>query len=44
MESEELKAMLTNRQITVLPITEANAALIGNGKTLNDYNEFMKKQ
>ena len=42
MESEEMKAMLLNRQITIIPITESNFALIGNGKTMNDYNEFMK--
>ena len=44
MESEEMKALLLNRQITVLPITESNSKLIGNGKTLEEYNEFMKNQ
>ena len=44
MESEEMKALLLNRQITVLPITETNNALIGNGKTIEDYHEFMKQQ
>ena len=44
MESEELKALLQNRQMTVLPITESNCKLIGNGKTIQDYNEFMKNQ
>ena len=44
MESEEMKALLENRQITVVPITETNSALIGNGKTMNDYNEFIQAQ
>lgn len=44
MESEEMKALLTNRQITIIPITETNSNLIGNGKTMDDYNEFMKQQ
>ncbi len=44
MESEELKALLLNRQISIVPITETNSNLIGNGKTMEDYNEFMKKQ
>ena len=42
MESEELKALIQNRQISIIPITEANSQLIGNGKTLSDYNEFMQ--
>ena len=44
MESEEMKALLENRQITVIPITETNSNLIGNGKTMSDYNEFMQTQ
>lgn len=44
MESEEIKALLENRQITIVPITETNSALIGNGKTISDYNEFMQTQ
>ena len=44
LESEEMKALVTNRQITVVPITESNSKLIGNGKTMDDYNEFMKGQ
>ena len=44
MESAEMKALLQNRQITILPITETNNALIGNGKTIEDYHEFMKQQ
>ncbi len=44
LESEEMKALVTNRQITVMPITESNSKLIGNGKTMDDYNEFMKGQ
>ena len=39
-----MKALVTNRQITVAPITESNSKLIGNGKTMDDYNEFMKGQ
>ena len=44
MESPEIKALLENRQITVIPITETNSNLIGNGKTMSDYNEFMQSQ
>lgn len=44
MESEEIKALIDNRQITVIPISETNSKLIGNGKTMSDYNEFMKQQ
>ena len=44
MESEEMKALIQNRQITVVPITETNSNLIGNGKTMDDYNEYMKQQ
>lgn len=44
MESEDMKAYLVNRQITILPVTESNSRLIGNGKTMNDYNDFMKSQ
>lgn len=42
MESEEMKALIQNRQMTVVPITEHNSALIGNGKTMEEYHEFMK--
>ena len=44
MESSELKDLMLNRLITVIPITEENSNLIGNGKTMNDYHEFMKGQ
>ena len=44
MESEEMKAMILNRQISIVPITEKNNALIGNGKTMEEYHEFMKMQ
>ena len=42
LDNEQMKALITNRQITIVPITETNSNLIGNGKTMNDYNEFMK--
>ena len=44
MESEEMKALILNRQISIVPITEKNNALIGNGKTMEEYHEFMKGQ
>lgn len=44
MENEEMKAILQNRQITIVPITETNSSLIGNGKTMEEYNDFMKNQ
>ncbi len=43
-DSPEMQALLQNRQITIIPITETNSQLIGNGKTMEDYNEFMKGQ
>ena len=43
-DSPEIQALLQNRQITVVPITETNSNLIGNGKTMDEYNTFMKGQ
>ena len=44
MESPEMKALLQNRQISIIPITESNCNLIGNGKTMEEYHEYMKMQ
>lgn len=41
-DSDEMKALLQNRQIRIVSITESNSKLIGNGKTMDEYNEFMK--
>ena len=43
-ENDEMKALLQNRQISIISITEANSNLIGNGKTMEEYNAFMKGQ
>ena len=40
MESEEMKALITSKQIRILPITETNNALIGNGKTMEEYEQL----
>ena len=41
MESEEIKAIIADKQIRIIPITETNNALIGNGKTMEEYEEFI---
>lgn len=43
MESDEIKAIIADKQIRIIPITETNNALIGNGKTMEEYEEFIEK-
>lgn len=41
-ESAEIQAVIAEKHIRIIPVTETNSSLLGNGKTIEEYEEFIK--